>query len=44
MAIELGGRDLDVGQQHEDEHVVLADPAGQKFCLIEPGNAYLVRA
>ena len=41
MALELGGRHLDVGQRREDEHVVLADPAGYEFCVIEPGNAYL---
>jgi catechol 2,3-dioxygenase-like lactoylglutathione lyase family enzyme len=40
-ALKLGGRHLDVGQRPEDEHVVLADPAGYEFCVIEPGNAYL---
>ncbi|GAA3943482.1 VOC family protein [Actinoplanes auranticolor] len=40
-ALKLGGRHLDVGQQPEEEHVVLADPAGYPFCVIEPGNAYL---
>ncbi|MFC6018442.1 VOC family protein [Plantactinospora solaniradicis] len=41
MALKLGGRHLDVGQRPEDGHVVLADPAGYVFCVIEPGNAYL---
>ncbi|WP_328473560.1 VOC family protein [Actinoplanes sp. NBC_00393] len=41
MALESGGRHLDVGQLPEEEHVVLADPAGYEFCVIEPGNAYL---
>lgn len=41
MVHKLGGRDLDVGQRPEDGHVVLADPAGYEFCVIEPGNAYL---
>ena len=41
MALELGARHLDVGQRPEEEHVVLADPAGNAFCVIEPGNAYL---
>jgi catechol 2,3-dioxygenase-like lactoylglutathione lyase family enzyme len=41
MALKLGGRHLDVGQRPEDGHVVLADPAGYAFCVIEPGNAYL---
>ncbi|PRY17003.1 VOC family protein [Pseudosporangium ferrugineum] len=40
-ALQLGGRHLDVGQRPEEEHVVLADPAGYEFCVIEPGNAYL---
>ncbi|MGK5683318.1 VOC family protein [Actinoplanes sp. URMC 104] len=40
-ALRLGGAHLDVGQLPEEEHVVLADPAGNEFCVIEPGNAYL---
>ncbi|WP_433727383.1 VOC family protein [Actinoplanes sp. CA-051413] len=40
-ALKLGGRHLDVGQKPEEDHVVLADPAGYPFCVIEPGNAYL---
>jgi catechol 2,3-dioxygenase-like lactoylglutathione lyase family enzyme len=40
-ALGLGARRLDVGQRPEDGHVVLADPAGYEFCVIEPGNAYL---
>jgi hypothetical protein len=40
-ALELGARHLDVGQRPEEEHVVLADPEGNEFCVIEPGNAYL---
>jgi hypothetical protein len=41
MAVKLGGRHLDVGQRPEEGHIVLADPAGYEFCVIEPGNAYL---
>ena len=41
MALSLGGRHLDVGQLPEEEHVVLADPAGNEFCVIEPGNNFL---
>jgi hypothetical protein len=41
MALKLGGRHLNVGQRPEEEHVVLADPAGYALCVIEPGNAYL---
>lgn len=40
-ALELGGRHLDVGQLPEEEHVVLADPEGNEFCVIEAGNSYL---
>ena len=40
-ALELGGRHLDVGQLPEEEHVVLADPEGNEFCVIEPGNGFL---
>ena len=37
----LGARHIDIGQRPEDGHVVLADPEGNKFCVIEPGNKYL---
>jgi predicted enzyme related to lactoylglutathione lyase len=37
----LGGRHLDVGQRPEEGHVVLADPEGNEFCVIEPGNSFL---
>lgn len=40
-AIELGGRHIDVGQRPDEEHVVLADPGGNEFCVIEPGNTFL---
>ncbi|MFE1291510.1 VOC family protein [Streptomyces sp. NPDC058751] len=40
-ALELGGRHLDVGQLPEEEHVVLADPDGNEFCVIEAGNKFL---
>ena len=40
-ALSLGGRHLDVGQLPDEEHVVLADPGGNEFCVIEPGNNYL---
>jgi hypothetical protein len=41
MALSLGGRHLDVGQLPEEDHVVLGDPAGNEFCVIEPGNNFL---
>jgi predicted enzyme related to lactoylglutathione lyase len=40
-ALELGARHLDVGQRPEEGHVVLADPEGNEFCVIEPGNTFL---
>jgi hypothetical protein len=39
--LDLGGRHLDIGQGPEVEHVVLADPEGNEFCVIEPGNNFL---
>ena len=40
-ALGLGARHIDVGQLPEEEHVVLADPEGNQFCVIEPGNNFL---
>ncbi|GAA1745223.1 VOC family protein [Luedemannella helvata] len=40
-ALELGGRHIDIGQEPDDGHVVLADPDGNEFCVIEPGNNFL---
>jgi catechol 2,3-dioxygenase-like lactoylglutathione lyase family enzyme len=40
-SLGLGARHVDVGQRPEEGHVVLADPEGNKFCVIEPGNKYL---
>ena len=40
-ALRLGARRIDVGQGPDAEHVVLADPEGNEFCVIEPGNAFL---
>jgi predicted enzyme related to lactoylglutathione lyase len=39
--VELGARHIDVGQSPEDPHVVLADPEGNEFCIIEPQNTFL---
>jgi catechol 2,3-dioxygenase-like lactoylglutathione lyase family enzyme len=41
QALTLGASHLDVGQKPEEGHVVLADPAGNEFCVIEPHNDYL---
>ena len=40
-ALDLGARHIDVGQRPEEGHVVLADPEGNEFCVIEPGNNFL---
>jgi hypothetical protein len=40
-AVELGARHVDVGQRPEEGHIVLADPGGYAFCVIQPGNGYL---
>jgi predicted enzyme related to lactoylglutathione lyase len=40
-SLELGARAVDAGQRPEEGHVVLADPEGYEFCVIEPGNNYL---
>ncbi|HEX8510615.1 MAG TPA: VOC family protein, partial [Propionibacteriaceae bacterium] len=40
-ALDLGGDRLDVGQLPEEGHVVLSDPEGNEFCVIEAGNSFL---
>ncbi len=40
-ALDLGAHHLDFGQTPEDGHIVLADPDGNEFCVIEPGNNFL---
>jgi predicted enzyme related to lactoylglutathione lyase len=37
----LGARHIDIGQSPEESHVVLADPEGNEFCIIEPTNTFL---
>ncbi|MFD9135956.1 VOC family protein [Streptomyces bottropensis] len=39
--LDHGGRHIDIGQLPDEEHVVLADPEGNEFCVIEPGNGFL---
>jgi predicted enzyme related to lactoylglutathione lyase len=41
QALELGGQHIDIGQTGDEGHVVLADPEGNEFCVIEPGNNFL---
>ncbi len=40
-ALGPGGRHVDVGQLPEEDHIVLADPGGNEFCVIGPGNKFL---
>ncbi|MBC2932449.1 VOC family protein [Nocardioides sp. zg-1228] len=40
-AIALGAAHLDVGQLPDEDHVVLADPEGNAFCVVEQGNRWL---
>jgi hypothetical protein len=40
-ALRLGASHLDVGQRPDEGHVVLADPEGNEFCVIEAGNSFL---
>jgi len=40
-SLALGARHIDIGQRPEEGHVVLADPEGNEFCVIEPGNRFL---
>ena len=40
-ALGLGARHLDIGPGPDAEHVVLTDPEGNEFCVIEADNAFL---
>lgn len=40
-ALGLGARHIDIGQRPEEGQVVLADPQGNEFCVIEAGNDFL---
>jgi predicted enzyme related to lactoylglutathione lyase len=40
-ALALGASHLDLGQLPEEGHIVLADPGGNEFCVIEAGNRFL---
>ena len=39
--LALGARHIDIGQRPDEPHVVLADPEGNEFCIIEPDNSFL---
>ena len=40
-SLKLGARHIDIGQRPDEGHIVLADPEGYEFCVIEPGNNFL---
>ena len=42
--LRLGASHLNIGQPADEGHIVLADPEGNEFCVIEPDNAYLAGA
>jgi catechol 2,3-dioxygenase-like lactoylglutathione lyase family enzyme len=42
--VDLGARPIDVGQGPDSDHVVLADPEGNEFCVLEPGNNFVTYA
>jgi catechol 2,3-dioxygenase-like lactoylglutathione lyase family enzyme len=39
--LDLGGRHIDVGQAPDADYVVLADPEGNEFCVMDPGDTWL---
>ena len=39
--LDLGARHIDIGQGADCSHVVLADPEGNEFCVVEPGNRFV---
>lgn len=39
--VELGARHIDIGQGPDPGHFVLADPEGNEFCVLDPGNNFV---
>jgi len=39
--VAIGGEHIDIGQDPNASHVVLADPEGNEFCVIGPYNSFL---
>jgi catechol 2,3-dioxygenase-like lactoylglutathione lyase family enzyme len=39
--VAIGATHIDIGQGPNEPHVVLADPEGNEFCIIEPSNRFL---
>jgi predicted enzyme related to lactoylglutathione lyase len=40
----LGASEIDIGQGQDARHAVLADPEGNEFCVLEPGNKFVTYA
>ncbi len=40
----LGASEIDIGQGPDARHVVMADPEGNPFCVLEPGNSFVTYA
>jgi predicted enzyme related to lactoylglutathione lyase len=36
--VAVGARPVDIGQGPDEDHVVLADPEGNEFCVVQPNN------
>jgi Glyoxalase-like domain len=39
--VDVGATHIDIGQDPTDTHVVLSDPDGNEFCIIDPHNRFL---
>ena len=39
--IAHGASHLDIGQSPDESHVVLADPEGNEFCVLDPSNTFV---
>ncbi len=39
--LDLGAMHIDIGQDPGETHVVLADPEGNEFCVIDPNSRFL---
>ena len=42
--VGLGASEINIGQEPDARHVVLADPEGNEFCVLEPGNNFVTYA
>jgi predicted enzyme related to lactoylglutathione lyase len=39
--ISIGASEVNIGQEPDAPHIVLADPDGNEFCVLEPGNKFV---